>query len=451
MDKRKHPPGKTPEEKIAESVAAAYRGAEDRPFTPRDYKKSLKGLDWVGELNTLGSNWVPKSPGMEIQFKLQCGYAYTLALAGVHILCADDLARSPDEEEWTQIIMKRLETDIEKYDPQKSPLGQRMKSQIKMRRIDAIRAQNKEMNREEFLKNIRLLEDCLLEDPGLLADPARFAKWAGKVSDELFVYHYRRVDSILDDKEKRAAAREDLLERLKGIEPGEGNLMAFCKSWAQDVLQGEYIAPKHISVDTPIGEEEDGTLGEILPGSAPDPEQAAENNEAVLFLLQIITLNFLTLREKGIQWIEEKNAGPQKPAQKTVRDIRRKILHYQLMFTEQIANYGSRASIPREYGNDILAVFSEPYYRYFAANIEPEDVLSLGIIEWTRLKMARDIDPDDTDAGPLRWKEYGFLEYKVMHSFLESLKLRPSLSTIKKHREKYIEALQKLYHKKAGS
>ena len=175
------------------------------------------------------------------------------------------------------------------------------------------------------------------------------------------------------------------------------------------------------------------------------------SNESVLLLLQIITLNFLALREKGIQRIEEKNAGPQKPAQKTVRDIQRKILHYQLMFTEQIASYASRDPLPREYGNDILAVFSEPYYRYFAANIGPEDVLSLGILEQTRLKMARDIDPDDTDDGPLRWKEYGFLEYKVMHSFLESLKLRPSLSTLKNHREKYIEALQQLYLEKAGS
>lgn len=452
MDKRKHPPGKTPEEKIAESVAAVYRGAENRQFTPSDYKKSLKGLDWVGELNTLGSNWVPKSPGMEIQFKLQCGYAYTLTLAGVHILCADDLARSPDEEDWTRIIMKRLETDIEKYDPKRSTLGQRMISQIKRRKTDAIRVQNKEKNRDEFLENIRLLEDWLLKDPGLLADPVRFAEWADEVSDELFVYHYRRVDSLLKKKEQRAAARADLLERLKGIEPGQGNLMAFCKSWARDVLKGEYVAPQHISVDTHVGEEEEGgTLGEILPGSAPDPEEVVESNEAVLLLLQIITLNFLKLRERGIQWIEEKNAGPQKPAQKTVRDIHRKILHYQLMFTEQIASYASRDPLPREYGNDILAVFSEPYYRFFAANIRPEDVLSLGILEQTQLKMARDIDPDDTDDGPLRWKEHGFLEYKVMHSFLESLKLRPSLSTIKKHREKYIKALQKLYLEKAGS
>lgn len=205
-----------------------------------------------------------------------------------------------------------------------------------------------------------------------------------------------------------------------------------------DAVNAYHKRPGAVSLDTPISTDDDHTIADTI-AADPEPDQ-----EAAGILLGILVINFLTLRENGLNDVQGKIA--RRSAAGTISRIHRKILHYQLMFTEQITYYGADDPLPRQYHVDILKAFHELYYRHFSANIKEEQPLTIPVIEHTVLKRKCDVIPENTDSARLTWKEHGFLQYEVMMAFLADQDQAVSLSTLNAHRKEYINALQTAFY-----
>ena len=235
-----------------------------------------------------------------------------------------------------------------------------------------------------------------------------------------------------------------LCSDIRNYVPGKSLLGArmssqISKRW-KDAVSKYQKQPASTSMEDPLNPHtpEGPTVGAHI-GS--DPPETVDNDTAIL--LQVLVINFQNLRNLCFQDSRSKADAKDE----TIADIRRKALHYQLFFTEQIAYYAAEYPLPRQHSVDILKAFQGLYYRYFAANIEPDQKLTLSVIESTKLKRKCDVIPDSTDPTPLEWKSHGFLQYNVMMEFLNTLAIPSSTGTISRHRKAYINALQQQFHK----
>lgn len=97
---------------------------------------------------------------------------------------------------------------------------------------------------------------------------------------------------------KQVRATRQLLQRL-GREPSPAEIAEYLGCAEERVREIQKIAQDPVSLETPIGEEEDSHLGDFIEdGTAPSPSDVAESNMLKEQLIQV--LNTLTPREEKV-------------------------------------------------------------------------------------------------------------------------------------------------------
>lgn len=342
---------------------------------------------WKEELDLIGDHWKPRISEDEkvedLNWDDQILRAWMWTYTGLRINCTKHFAYRKDLDALIDKTMDLLTEDIKSYDPSKSSLGSRISNKMKLRLKDAMRLIGAPRDHDTWRIVLRDLENTC---PKNREDKRR---WAEKTARKIFQFYRKRVDSKLR-KEKRAEAREGLIRNLMERVPDEIFLEDLVKEWVMDVLGGDRTDPSLVSLDLPVGEEGEDTLGDML--AAPE----ADDREEVLKERRKLASQAMELAALQLNYQSLLNPNA------AVKDQPHRF--NRMCYSERLVYLASQDALPVFNEKDMYRALLEHYVRFFARMPGEEELLRL---EKLTLRTEEEIlDPkssEETWRTPLKW------------------------------------------------
>lgn len=392
-----HPEELSPNEYVGEDMQQddnCGKGKRKEDDVPKDllspwevrkaYRKDPETAQWKKELDQIGAHWVFQLSEEDPDWNLQVGRAWMWAYAGLRICCTKHFAYRRDLDALIDKAMELLEGDIKKYDPAKSTLSKRVNAQMLPRIRDAMRRIGGPRDRDVWKTTLlQLQHDC----PENEADRAG---WAEDVVRQVFRFYLNRVESKLSDTAKRTSARENLVRRLMAFEPEEMNLETIVKRWVSQVLDGDREDTSIVSLDAFVGEDEESTLGDLLPDPGQNDENQVQQQRSWL-AQQAMELAALELNYQAL-------LDPRAVEQN--RDHR----HNRMCYSERMVYFAMHDALPAFNKRDMYNALLHPYVCFFATMPEGEIQLRLeSLLLKTQEEIVDPESPRETWVTPLKW------------------------------------------------
>ena len=387
-------------------------------LSPRAVQKQYRQLEWYEELNKIGQHWHPKTSDQDPVWREQLRQAYLWTNVALWANGTGDFLHRSDADAVINKAMKYLEADIKSYDPQRSALGARISNMIGLRLKDALAYCTISRDHGAWADQLTLQQSLFP------ADPARREAWINGVIKETFHFYAKRIDSIASKPEVRKAVRNQLRDLLLDFDPHDQSLHTLVEQWVTSALHGDQTDITQSSLDTPAGEEGDGSVGELIPDHRFDPSDIVEQANEYSVILIALVANYHLHIGKG--------------------SLKTRVLYSRLNYTEQLSYFAQALPLPDDHRQDLLKPLEEDYFRYFM-QVAPTAALTLRTIERARIRSV-------VGTGPFRlenvcWDDQGFLPAKSQMGYLNGKGISSSNSSVsgqrKPYRESFLDALRK--------
>lgn len=380
-------------------------------LSPRAVQKEYLQLKWYEELNKIGQHWHPKTSDQDPVWHDQLRQAYLWTHIALWANGTGDFFYRSDADAVFNKAMEYLEADIKSYDPQRSALGARISSKIGPRLKDALAYCTISRDHSAWADQLTLQQSLFP------AAPARREAWINNVIKETFRFYAKRIDSIASTPEVRAAVRNQLRSLLLDFDPHDQSLHTLVEQWVTSTLHGDQTDITQSSLDTPAGEEGDGSVGELIPDHRFDPSDIVEQANEYSVILIALVANYHLHVGKG--------------------SLKKRVLYSRLNYTEQLSYFAQALPLPDDHRQDLLKPLDEDYYRYFM-QVSPTVPLTLRTIERARIRYA--IGTGFFRLVDVRWDDQGFLPAKAQMGYLDSKGIPSSNSSVSEQRKPYREA-----------
>lgn len=382
----------------------------DKLLSNREYQKQLCGLPWMQELNDLGMHWYPKESENDPRWQAQVDQACALAYIALRANGPKYFDHRTDDDDIVLKAWELLKADIESYDPRKSPLGVWISKKLKNRIVDAIDFYTRQRDHEAWADELSRFQTIYPNDPVLCKE------WLEAIVQKAFHFYSKRIDAVATTPEIRAAIREALRSTLTQFDPAEQSLHKLVDRWVSQVLHGDQKDVITIPIDKPVGEDEESTIGDMLPGIGNDPAEIVEATGGFSIILLALTANFQLHVGNGHH--------------------KAKTRYSRLNYTEQLSYFAGPLSLPDSHRQDILKPLDESYFRHFM-DVGPETPLTLRVIENARIRPV--IGKGVYRLENKHWDDEGFLPAKVQIGYLAENGISSSAATVSEHRKSYRE------------
>lgn len=379
------------------------------------------------KLRELQNRWVQNTPENADAFLAQIQIAWDVAYR--HIWNSyDDYT---DDERSDAAI--RIFSDLRNYDPQKGSLESFIKARCDLRTKTAWEKgidieydpPGEPDGQEKWLEQLALYQEQY-DGTG---------QWAAAVQKHIYAHYAPRITQKFRKQKIRTAANavkfdkeaaiqqqflNELLQMLLSFNPQQQSLAELVQAWEQNNWSTEKTQPEkkgkiQTSLDTPVGEDGNTSLGNLHPDSTYDPAIMAENRLASKnsILLLALLANY------------QLHVGQGK--------LKARTRYARLNYTEQLACFAQAVPLPDDHAQDILNPLEDDYFRYFM-HTTPEP-LSLRSVEDARLRTV-------IGSGPYlleneQWDKSGLLPAKAQMGYLDSIGIRSSDATVSGHRKPY--------------
>lgn len=379
-------------------------------LTHRAVQKEYSQIEWYQELNRLGQHWHASPSDGDPVWLAQFSQAYGFTYAALWSNGAALFAHRSDADAIVDKAMEYLVAAIKSYDPKRSSLGARISSLIEPRIKDALAFCTISRDHSGWADELTQLQYLFP------ADPSKRGEWISRVIRKTFHFYTKRIDRIASKPEVRAAVREQLRDMLLCFDPDTQTLHSLVEQWVNDALRGDHTDVTLSSLDTPVGEDGDITVGELIPDQHNDPGDIVESQNTFSIILAALVTNFQIHIGKG--------------------SLKKKVLYSRLNYTEQLSYFAQALPLPDAHRQDILKPLESDYFRYFMA-VDPATELTLRVIERSRIRPVIGFDPFLLEDE--RWNDQGFLPAKAQKGYLHTTGISTSDATISEQRKSYRE------------
>lgn len=380
----------------------------DRTISPRQVQMDCRRVEWFEELNQLGKHWRTDLPKDDPLRKMQVGQALSLAYAALWANGTKDFMYRKDMDDVIGKAMEYLKSDINNYDPEKSPLGSMVSSKIEGRIKDAKRNLRHVRDHQEWFSQLEFFHNSWPDDPSVRSALIE------KLITDTFRFYQKRIDSRLKTAELRNAAEARLRGRLLAFEPQEQTLGALIRLWVDEELGGDRQDITVVSADVPMGEDGENTMGEMLPAPGANPiQQLMDSEEYSVILMAMVASYQIALGDKN---------------------LKARTRYCRLNYTEQLSCFGQQLNLPQTHSQDLLKPLDPDYFRYFMYTGNAKEITLRTIAKAKLLPVVGE--------GPYllvntKWDDHGFLPAKAQIGYLKSRGISSSDSTVSGHRTRY--------------
>ena len=379
----------------------------EKALTSREYQMMVRREAWYQELNNLGAHWHPRESEHDARWRSQVDQAWMLAYIALRANGTKYFAHLDDEDSIINKAWELLRGDIESYDPRKSALGERISSKIKLRIYDAQDKSSRKRDHDAWEDELTMFQNCRP------AGPDQLESWIDSIIRKAFRFYRRRIDAVAATPEIRANVRNALADMLARFDPSTQSLLKLMDLWVSDVLHGDQEDVSVVSLDKPIGDDEETTLSHQIPDDSTDPANLVQQRNAYSILLIALIANYQVHVGQG--------------------KLKAKTRYARLNYTEQLACFAQAVPLPDDHTQDLLNPLEDDYFRYFMHTAPGP--LGLRAVENARLRTV-------IGSGPYlleneRWDKHGLLPAKAQMGYLDSIGIHSSDATISGHRKPY--------------
>lgn len=385
---------------------------------------------WFKRLNELQSRWISNTEENKSAYESQMSEAMIYVYMG----CMQTANAKYDEFVCTEAMLWVM-TDLKNYNPDLLPLGKYVSYHISSRMKEAysrIKARNSVATEPS---QSGPWEDALNELEKQFHEKDR-TQWSEEVHLVTYAEHWKRFERFAPERKKQTLAAVKSVIGQYG--PGKQSLVDFMEQILPERVcrlldvpyTGKADKPKAtvgtavVLVPTHREEEEEENFADLIPDPAVDVEEMMEQQEAAQTVILALVLNFTALKNS-----RRDNA----------------VRHYRMFYTEQLTGSARIVPLPQRWGKDILEALHHPYFRYFMADVEDDQKITLQTICRARPKKHGQVILDKSMDEYLPWDSELFLPAKVQIRYLqEKEQVSVSAATISSRKQEYRKSLLNL-------
>lgn len=402
----------------------------------RNLTYQLQHTPWRERLNVLGSRWVRNTPEHSAAFLAQVNEAWELAYLHIWNLQGNNgvYARFTDDERNDAAIHMR--TALMNYDPARQNLLKFVEQKsillLKGAWARGIDIEYDVPESEEYSQDWKDELDAFQK----CSDGS--SEWVDSMASILYTRYSSRIKSKFFKKEQRIQVLDSLKTHLYSYDPQQLSLEDYVDQWLTETLGGSTKASskKGIlgpSIDIKIGEDEDITIGDMIPNSAPLVED--------LVTAKISVWSSITALASILNFQESMNPH--------IADTDEEHRNNRMCYTEKVLFLAQNSPVPQSRHKDILRAMLISYLNYFSIIPNDGSPINLTTLDFKTVEQIEDpSSPTETWVTPLNWREgTDFLPAKVPINYLKHhhgiTHKDPYITKIRKEFYKYLRKLAK--------